>query len=407
MNHQMWKRTPLPSKSVRRRDSQQWILDWIVKTTGRVQNFERDERIIPAGAKSYRMAAKLLGEEADHQFAVAQAAEKRRHTRTALEMYWRASLTYREGQHCIFEDDHPRKLYLHGRLMASYDKIMKLADYPIERVEVPFQGKSLQGILHLLPDRRKAPCVIYVPGMDQTKEIYPDPFNNHFLTRGMHALSIDGPGQGISNIRKIRVTHDNYEKAGKAFIDYLVKRPEMDAEKIGLFGISMGSFWAPRIAAYDARVKAVAAATACFGQKNWIFNESSPRFKQVFMYMAGIQDEAQFDKLAEKMTLLGYAKKIRCPILLATGEFDPLCPVEDAYAVFDELSAPKELWVWENEAHALNTLKGAAGLDIHPLAADWLKDKLEGRYDRKLAREVYVRQAGHGPYADAAGRASR
>jgi dienelactone hydrolase len=403
----MWKRTPLPRRSVRRRDSQQWILDWIVKTTGRVQNFERDERIVPAGAKSYRMAAKLLGEEADHQFAVAQEAEKHGHTRTAMEMYWKASLTYREGQHCVFEDDHPRKIYLHGRLLESYDRIMKLADYPIERIEVPFQGKSLQGILHLLPDRRKAPCVIYVPGMDQTKEIYPDPLNNHFLHRGMHMLSIDGPGQGISNLRKIRVTDDNYERAGKAFIDYLVKRPEVDAGKIGLFGISMGSFWAPRIAAHDHRVAACAAATACFLQKDWIFNQSSPRFKQVFMYMAGLQDEAKFDKLAEKMTLQGYGKKIECPILLATGEFDPLSPVEDAYALFDELRGPKELWVWENEAHALNTLRGAAGLDIHPLAADWLREKLEGRYDRKLAREVYIRQNGRGPYVDSVERAGR
>lgn len=405
--HPMWKRAPWPKRSARRRDSQQWILDWIVKTTGRVQNFERDERIVPAGAKNYRMAAKLLGEEADHQFAVAREAERHGCTRTAMEMYWRASLTYREGQHCIFEDDHPRKISLHGRLMESYTKVMKFADYPIERVEVPFQGKSLQGILHLLPDRRVAPCVIYVPGMDQTKEIYPDPFNNHFRHRGMHVLSIDGPGQGISNLRKIRVTHDNYEKAGKAFIDYLAVRPEVDAERIGLFGISMGSFWAPRIAAYDPRVKGVVAATACYMQKNWIFNESSPRFKQVFMYMAGIQDEDKFDTMAEKMTLEGHGKKIRCPILLATGEFDPLCPVEDAYAIFDELNPPKELWVWENEAHALNTLRGAAGLDIHPLAADWLKEKLEGRVNRRLAREVYVRQTGHGPYADTTGRAGR
>jgi dipeptidyl aminopeptidase/acylaminoacyl peptidase len=104
--------------------------------------------------------------------------------------------------------------------------------------------------------------------------------------------------------------------------------------------------------------------------------------------------------MTEKMTLIGLAKKIKCPILLATGEFDPLCPIEDAYAVYDEVAGPKELWVWENEAHALNTLKGAAGLDIHPLAADWLMDKLEGRYDKKMANEVYVRQSGHGAYGD-------
>ena len=139
-------------------------------------------------------------------------------------------------------------------------------------------------------------------------------------------LSIDGPGQGISNLRKIRVTHDNHGPAGKAFVDYLATPPKIDAGRIGIFGISMGSYWAPLIAAHDRRIRACAGATACFLQKNRIFNESSPRFKQVFMYMAGIHDEDRFDRLAAKMTLERYAGRIACPILLCTGEFDPLSP---------------------------------------------------------------------------------
>ena len=35
-------------RTERRRDNQQWILDWMVKTTGRVQNFANDERELPA-----------------------------------------------------------------------------------------------------------------------------------------------------------------------------------------------------------------------------------------------------------------------------------------------------------------------------------------------------------------------
>ena len=30
------------------------------------------------------------------------------------------------------------------------------------------------------------------------------------------------------------------------------------------------------------------------------------------------------------MTVRGHLDKIKCPTLLATGEFDPLCPLEDA-----------------------------------------------------------------------------
>ena len=100
--------------------------------------------------------------------------------------------------------------------------------------------------------------------MDQTKENYPRPTRNPFVQRGMNVISMDGPGQGTSNMRKIRVTDDNYQRAGAAVIDWLVEQPEVDASRIGVSGISMGSYWGMRIAAYDERVAALATASACF-----------------------------------------------------------------------------------------------------------------------------------------------
>ena len=106
----------------------------------------------------------------------------------------------------------------------------KSPSYPIERVEVPFDdGKTISCLLHLLPDRRKAPVVIYVPGMDQTKEVFPKAHHNIGIARGFHVLAMDGPGQGNSNMQKIRAVGDNYERAGAAVIGYLAKRPEVDA----------------------------------------------------------------------------------------------------------------------------------------------------------------------------------
>jgi dienelactone hydrolase len=235
--------------------------------------------------------------------------------------------------------------------------------------------------------------------MDQTKEFYPYVFQNDFLQRGMHGCSMDGPGQGISNMRKVRITADNYERAGKAVVDYLVKRPEIDPDKIGVFGISMGSYCAPRIAALDPRIKACAAASASFGEKRWAFDEFSPRFKQVFMYMAGMKDEDALDSMAEKMILRGYGNRIHCPILLATGEFDPLSPVEAALEFFEEIEGPKELWVLENEFHRVWAMDGLGGLDLNPFAVDWLRDALNGRLPSNHKKTVYIRQkTGPGPF---------
>ena len=78
--------------------------------------------------------------------------------------------------------------------------------------------------------------------MDQTKEVFPKGAHNIARARGVHVLAMDGPGQGNSNMQKIRAVKDNYERAGAAVISYLAKRPEVEADRIAIYGISMGSY---------------------------------------------------------------------------------------------------------------------------------------------------------------------
>jgi pimeloyl-ACP methyl ester carboxylesterase len=385
----------------RRRDNQQWLLDWMVKTTGRVQNFALDEREVPPEAKSYRMIPRSFERRARHEAQLAQAAEEHGHYETARELYWQAAESYRGAQHAIFEDDNPEKIYLHGKLLACFEKVMQYAPHPIERIEVPWNGTFIQGVLHLLPGRPMAPTIVFCPGMDMTKEAFLNPIHHPFVERGLNCLHLDGPGQGTSNIRKIRVTSDNYEQAGSAAIDYLCQRPEVDSEKIGVSGFSMGSFWGMRLAARDRRVNAVATAAACYGPKHAIFEEASPRFKQMFMYMAGIRDEAAFDRMAAEMTLDGAAAKITCPTLQVTGEYDPLAHLEDVLAVFEKVGGPKELWVVENGFHSQRGLENFGGeqVDFFGYLANWLRDALAGNTPSDLNRRVLVRQKdGAGPY---------
>ena len=55
------------------------------------------------------------------------------------------------------------------------------------------------------------------------------------------------------------LTADNFEDAASAALDALVKRPEIDAAQIGVYSISLGSFWGLRFAARDRRIRAIAA----------------------------------------------------------------------------------------------------------------------------------------------------
>jgi dipeptidyl aminopeptidase/acylaminoacyl peptidase len=385
------------------RDNQQWMLDLALNMRGRVQNFERDDIEVPPGkrARNYRMLPKVWREAAERHEQLARRADAMGARETATYHYDHAIEGYRMAQHPIYFDDHPVKIALNRKLAEMVDRRSKVASYPIERVEVPFGGgKTISCLLHLLPDRRKAPVVIYVPGMDQTKEVFPKAYHNIALARGFHVLAMDGPGQGSSNLQKIRAVKDNYERAGAAVISYLEKRPEVDPKKIAIYGISMGSYWSLRLSSYDHRAAAVVSAVACFNPNNTIFTQSSPRFKQMFMYMAGYDDEAKFDReVAGGMTVRGYLGKVKCPTLLVTGEFDPLCPLEDAIEAYHDLKVPKEMWVFENQYHPLWSISNLGGMDNHDYVMDWLKGLFSGkRVPTKRGRIAYIRENGDGPW---------
>lgn len=386
-------------KTERRRDNQQWLLDHMVKTTGRVINFAYDQRVVPPEVKSYAMIPRVVEKHARHIESIACAAEAAGHVVTARELYWLAGEQYREAQHAIFEDDNPEKIYLHGKLLECFEKVMLHAPHPIERVEIPFGEDFIQGVLHLLPGRPRAPTVLFIPGMDMTKEAIIDPIHHPFVERGLNCLHIDGPGQGTSNLRKIRVSAENYKLAGKAAIDFLVQRPEVDAGRIGVSGFSFGSYWGMEIAATDRRVKAVATAAACYGPKRAIFEQASPRFKQVFMYMAGIHDEDAFDIMADKMTLDGLAPRIACPCLQVVGEYDPLAPLDEVLAVYRLVPPPRELWVVENDFHVPRGAQNFGGTAFYGCLADWINDAFAGRKPDTLDQIRLVRQKdGPGPY---------
>ena len=384
------------------RDSQQWMLDLALNMRGRVQNFEADSTEVPSRARNYRMFPKVWRKDAEHHEALAKRAQAKGMNATATAHYDHAIEAYRMGQHAIYFDDHPVKKAMVRKLDEMVDRRSQVAAYPIERVEVPFDdGKSISCLLHLLPGRPRAPVVIYVPGMDQTKETFPKANHNIALSRGFHVLSMDGPGQGASNMRKIRAVGDNYERAGAAVVSYLEKRKEINAGKIAIYGVSMGSYWTLRLASYDRRIAAVASTVACFNPNNTIFTQASPRFKQMFMYMAGYTDEDKFDEeVAKPMSVRGTLGNIKCPTLLATGEFDPLCPLEDAIEAYGELQSQKEMWVFEDQFHQLRSPPNIGGLTSGEYVLDWLQLAMGDKLKKNHKRVAYIANKGDGPWGD-------
>ena len=344
--------TPAPNAAPRRqqpRAGQNWIFDNFIKLTD-------NEDVLHPGILGVRLErgfkqpdiervfSRLSGRRAlprewanvaRAQEALAQDAYEQGRRVTASQHYHRAALYWGRAQHLIPAHGNPTKMANHAAEVRCYDRLIELLDGVVSRHRIPIEnGQEITALFHKAPGDGPKPTVLYAPGMDATKEDFPNPFNNEFARRGMNVLVIDGPGQGESNINGVWLTVGNYARAGSAAIDYLVTRDDVDPERIAMFGTSMGTRYGVEIGATDKRIKAVAGQMPCVGPFDVIFEQAQPNFKRIHMYMTNVYDEAAFDALVGEMqqNFARVSRELAVPYLLVGGDMDELCPPEDIRA---------------------------------------------------------------------------
>lgn len=394
---------PHPADRMQRWFSQKWVLDNIIRVVGIEWDQGRiaysisiagsadgmvELRQIASRVKRWSDIHREYLKMAMRKEAMAKAVEDEGHYVSAREHYFWAAIFYAFATWPIHDNDHPNLVMCHDKKNACYDKVIQYAPHPMERVEIPFEGKSIAAIVHkpLGSDGKKLPWVISIPGMDVFKELMHPLYGDKFLERGFGVLAIDGPGIGesLNPKRKIPLTEDNFARAGRACIEYLKTRNDVDQNNICVVGVSMGSFWAAQVAAYnDEHIKATAVAMPCFepGHKT-LLNSASPSFKMRYMFMTDIYDEKEFDNFASKLSVKGLGKKITKPFLIIAGEDDELAPVETAYSFYEELAGPKRMMTFEGEIHALPNVYW------QHIWSDFLYDRVVGK--PLISESVYI-----------------
>ena len=388
------------NKPIRARDGQQWIYDYLLRTTGRAIHFEIDGRQLPLPVKSIKMAAKYLAKKAAQAEKLALLSKSNGDLVSAKVLYRKASEMYREAQHFTIPIISDYRWQLYEKCLDCASKLYDLSNNEVRKVYLESEIGPIPALWHVFDTDIGAPAVVFIPGMDNTKENYPNPLENEFHMRGMHVLSIDGPGQGEMLKAGVFVTPDNHIIAAKAAYEFLAKQKSVDEKKIGICGRSFGTFWSMRAAAAEPRFAALAGAVACYFWDNLsIFDEAPIRFKQIFMEMSGTRSEEEFDAMCQKLSLKSDIERITCPTLMATGEFDPLSPLEDADTIFDHLNVPKEMWVFEDEFHPIRTPEALSGHEIFHFIADWMKKALDGQFETNHSIRRYISKNGDGMFS--------
>lgn len=321
---------------------------------------------------------------------MAQAAEAQGRLVTARQLYHRAALCFGRAQHLVPIHKNLQKEEWCAALYRNYDKLIELSNGTMEKVSPEFApGQHAHAVFHAAPGDGPKPTVLIIPGMDALKEDVANPFDNDYTQRGMNVCAIDGPGQGECNFNAVWQTVDNYQQAASAVLDWVAARDDVDAERIGVMGMSMGSRWGVQVGAHDARVKAVVGQMANVGTFDMIFEQAQPNFKRIFMYMTGYTDEAEFDEFMTGMDHLpDVAKSLTVPHLLVAGDMDELCAPADIATFRANLAGPSELWLYEGVFHPM----GEVAAQIYPAMADWMLTTLTQGRPAGYERTVYVEE---------------
>jgi hypothetical protein len=384
------------------RDSQQWIFDYVIAQSGLTYHWWSQGRSLPTEVRSHAMISKHLGRRALALEAEAADLHAGGDRRAALNAYFRACEGFLRAQHPVFEVN-DEKRFLYDGLQRCYEQVRSLAAYRIERVDVEWEGVLVGGWLHLHPELDHAPLLFYVPGCDTTCEASPDPADVPEHARGWHVFSFDGPGLGRSNMRGISLTADNFERAASAVLSALLMRPEVDAARVMVYGGGQGSHWAMRFGAHDPRLIALATKST-YSPLYYLMNEDSPRYKQLFAFLTQSSTEEELDAVLQAMTLDGYAGRIGCPVLMASGEYDLRDPVDEVFSIFDQLTVPAELWLFADQFHRL---RFAGGQGVYSAMLDWLEDRLKGTALPSENNVLYIEPGATGPSGDGVSRKRR
>jgi 2,6-dihydroxypseudooxynicotine hydrolase len=242
-------------------------------------------------------------------------------------------------------------------------------DPPGRRIEIPFEGSRMAGILREPTVGGPHPVMIMLSGLDSAKEELRST-EDLFLERGLATFSVDGPGQGEAEY-DLAIRGD-WEVPGRVIIDRLRAEPSLDASRVGVWGVSLGGYYAPRVASGDERVAACVALAGPydFGEA-WTGLPSLTR--EAFRVRSKSPDPETARARAGELSLAGRAGQIRCPLLVVVGKLDRLIPWAHAERLVNEVGGNAELLLLEQGNH------GCANLaPFHRyLTADWAAERLE------------------------------
>lgn len=357
--------------------------------------------IVPGDQDSWRTRWRSL---ADRTYAGAETSRAAGHRVSAYEGYLRAVTYYRtSGVFGYVPPMDPEFVDAYERQRDAFQQAAKLAEHPIEVVQIPYEGTTLEAYFATPGGDGPFPTLVMVGGYDGTKEESYLAGGVAALRRGYAVLMVDGPGQGGALIEQRLYFRPDWEAVVTPQIDWLLARPEVDAQRIVLMGRSWGGYLAPRAATAEHRIAALVADAAQYAPGAGGAKLMPPEYRDQFqtgdpavlngimeqklaaapflrfsmnrgMLTHGFATPLEYLRGAAPYTLAGIADRISCPTLICEGESDVRGGA--AKPLYDAIVAPKKYILFTAEEGAGEHDEAGAAALFSQRVFDWLDETL-------------------------------
>ena len=275
----------------------------------------------------------------------------------------------------------PGKQQAYAKSVEAFAAYAKHLDPAPELVRIPFEGKEIVGWLRLPKDVRPAPLVLTISALDSRKEDSVER-SDAFIRRGIATFALDMPGTGEAPVWG----GVNSDRMFSRALDHLATRPEIDAKRIVVQGVSWSGYWAAKLAIVEReRLKGAVAQGGpihhyfqpewqrkALGTREYLFDLFPARAS---VYGATSLDE--FLAFGPRMSLeaQGLITRPSAPMLLVNGDHDTQVPIADLDLMLHAGSA-KEAWVNPGGGHTGRSADWPDGKIFEKIVAPWIGRQL-------------------------------
>jgi dienelactone hydrolase len=282
------------------------------------------------------------------------------------------------------------RLTLYKRFLAEFEKGLRQSGASARRVEIPYGNTHLSALyMPAIGVAGPQPLLVQVNGLDSTKEMKYLVGLPHWLAkRGVASLIVDQPGTGEAlRLQGLTARHDSEHWASR-IVDWLETRPDIDAKRIGMEGVSLGGYYCPRAVAFEPRFACGVAWGANHDwrdvQKKRLEREGDfpvPHYWKHVCWVWGASDIDEFMKIAENVHLDGILDRIRVPFLVTHGEKDSQIPLKWAKRTYEQLvnSPKRELKIFTEREGGVQHASFDNSANAGAYIADWVAETLGGR----------------------------